>query len=72
MEARSSGLATIFEAVFWLYGSYSRWHHLANRLNEHGGIVRVTHRRQNRDFLLKLAVDRDGYRAKLRNPLGWI
>jgi putative transposase len=41
----------------------------ANRLTGHGGIFHVTHRCHNRDFLLKFAVDRDGYRAKLREHL---
>jgi putative transposase len=41
----------------------------ANRLSGHGGIFHVTHRCQNRDFLLKFARDREGYRAKLRQYL---
>ena len=30
----------------------------------------MTHRCHNREFLLKFALDRDGYRAKLREHLG--
>ena len=41
----------------------------ANRLSGHGGIFHVTHRCHNREFLLKFACDRDGYRAKLRQRL---
>ena len=41
----------------------------ANRLSGHGGIFHVTHRRHNREFLLKFAIDRDGCRAKLREHL---
>ena len=39
----------------------------ANRLSGHGGIFHGTHRCHNREFLLKFALDRDGYRAKLRD-----
>ena len=41
----------------------------AHRLSGQGGIFHVTHRCHNRDFLLKFALDRDGYRAKLREHL---
>ena len=41
----------------------------ANRLSGQGGIFHVTHRCHNRQFLLKFALDRDGYRAKLREHL---
>ena len=41
----------------------------ANRLNKEGGIFHVTHRCHNREFLLKFARDRNGYRAKLRDHL---
>lgn len=41
----------------------------ANRLSGHGGIFHVTHRCHNREFLLKFALDRHGYRAKLRDHL---
>ena len=41
----------------------------ANRLSSQGGIFHVTHRCHNREFLLKFARDRDGYRAKLREYL---
>jgi len=33
----------------------------ANRLGGQGGIFHVTHRRHNREFLLRFALDRDGY-----------
>ena len=41
----------------------------ANRLSGEGGIFQVTHRCHNREFLLKFALDRDGYRARLRDHL---
>ena len=41
----------------------------ANRLSSQGGIFHVTHRCHNREFLLKFARVRDGYRAKLRECL---
>ena len=41
----------------------------ANRLGRHGGVFHVTHRCHNREFLLKFGLDRDGYRAKLRERL---
>ncbi len=41
----------------------------ANRLSGHGGIFHVTHRCHNREFLLKFALDRQAYRAKLRERL---
>ena len=41
----------------------------ANRLSRHGGVFHVTHRCHNREFLLKFGLDRDGYRAKLREHL---
>ena len=41
----------------------------ANRLSGQGGIFHVTHRRHNRELLLKFAIDRDGFRAKLREHL---
>jgi hypothetical protein len=41
----------------------------ANRLSGQGGIFHVTHRCHNREFLLKFALDRDGYRTKLRDHL---
>jgi REP-associated tyrosine transposase len=41
----------------------------ANRLGGYGGIFHVTHRCHNREFLLKFALDRGGYRAKLRDHL---
>jgi len=41
----------------------------ANRLSGYGGIFHVTHRCHNREFLLKFAMDRDAYRAKLREHL---
>jgi putative transposase len=41
----------------------------ANRLGGYGGIFHVTHRCHNREFLLKFARDRDGYRARLRDHL---
>jgi REP element-mobilizing transposase RayT len=41
----------------------------ANRLSGHGGIFHVTQRCHNREFLLKFALDRDCYRARLRAHL---
>lgn len=41
----------------------------ANRLSGQGGIFHVTHRCHNREFLLRFALDRHGYRAKLRERL---
>ena len=41
----------------------------ANRLSRNGGIFHVPHRCHNREFLLKFALDRHGYRAKLRQRL---
>ncbi len=38
----------------------------ANRLSGYGGVFLVTHRCHNREFLLKFALDREGYRARLR------
>ena len=37
-----------------------------NQFRGTGGVFHVTHRCHNRDFLLKFARDRDGYRALLR------
>jgi putative transposase len=42
----------------------------ANRLSGQGGMFHVTHRCHNQEFLLKFALDRDGYQAKLREHLG--
>jgi REP-associated tyrosine transposase len=41
----------------------------ANRLGGYGGVFHVTHRCHNREFLLRFALDRDGYRARLRTHL---
>src|SRR4051794_31010415 len=41
----------------------------ANQLVRGGGIFHITHRCHNRAFLLKLACDRDAYRAMLREQL---
>ena len=71
--SRFSRLRACFDGRFGLQGVRPQWHSQAmaraNRLSGHGGIFHVTHRCHNREFLLKFACDRNGYRAKLREHL---
>ena len=73
MEPGFSLLAAVLGPAFGLQRFCSRWDDpvmaRANWLSGHGGIFHVTHRRHNREFLLKFAIDRDGCRAKLREHL---
>lgn len=72
MKVGSEGLAAILAPVFWLQRFYGRWHYSsmarANRLSGDGGILHVTHRCHNREFLMG---QRQRYRLIELDRLCW-